>query len=70
MKAGRAGLRGSPVSVAVTTKQTREIQARARELLLGSKVEEVWVHGDSIYITVEGGATLALHYQGGLREIQ
>lgn len=65
----RVGLRGHPVTARVTSKRSRDIETKARELLVGHVVKDVAVTDDQIKIWVSGGGEFTM-MMDTLTEIQ
>lgn len=54
--------------VMVQTREQQDLQAKARDLLIGQTIEDVRIVGDSVVLELGDGSEFTMAYQGGLKE--
>lgn len=65
---GSAGLVGAPVRVQVHTPAERELERKAREVLLERTISGVYLVGDQLEILLDDGGTFTMSCSGGFKE--
>lgn len=69
MKTHLYSLEGAPLRVQVHSKAERELEKRARELLLDRTVKAVYLMSETLEIHLDDGGVFSMACSGGFKEV-